>query len=96
MAPAGRADHVGSRRDRSWGRATPVAAPRRPGSASNRNGSFAAAAAAQLEPLWSRLVRRSQKTIPIAHPSTMRSGRIRADFVSSEARASRKQNLQLN
>ena len=77
MAPAGRADHVGSRRDRSWGRATPVAAPRRPGSASNRNGSFAAAAAAQLEPLWPRLVRRSPKVIPIAHPATKRSGCVR-------------------
>ena len=96
MAPAGRADHVGCRRDRSWGRATPVVAPRRPGSASNRDGSFAAAAAAQLEPLWSRLVRRSQKTIPIAHPPTMRSGRVPDVFVSSEARARRKENLQLN
>ena len=58
-------------------RTAPACVVARAAFTSHRNGLFAAAAAAQLEPLWPRLVRRSPKVIPIAHPATMRSGQVR-------------------
>ena len=96
MAPAGRADHVGSRRDRSWGRAMPARLTRQPRRRRTRE--------------WLVLGvrrRRSHKVLTKARREVKDDDPNRSSlydaqrpgpgvFVKSEARASRKENLQLN